>query len=177
MLLLPRCVLLHLLLLLLLPLLLLLLFLLFLLLHLFLLSEVDEHKMYYQLTALFMRRAAVFPFMARAADLNNDQPSDTHTHTQAHTCTPSHTHTHADICMSLVVAVAVVALSSDFCLLLLLVLFRSLHSTVYRSTVYNLLQSLQSSPACRCPTPSRSPSALDAAANDCQVWLCDTRLP
>lgn len=89
MLLLPRCVLLH--LLLHHPLPLLLLFLLFLLLHLFLLSEVDEHKMYYQLTALFMRRAAVFPFMARAADLNNDQPSDTHTHT----CTPSHTHMHS----------------------------------------------------------------------------------
>lgn len=93
MLLLPRCVLLHLLLLLSL----LLLFLLFLLLHLFLLSEVDEHKMYYQLTALFMRRAAVFPFMARAADLNNDQPSDTHTHTQAHTCTPSHTRRHLHV--------------------------------------------------------------------------------
>lgn len=91
MLLLPRCVLLHLLLLLLLSLPL--LFLLFLLLHLFLLSEVDEHKMYYQLTALFMRRAAVFPFMARAADLNNDQPSDTHTHTSTHMHSFTYTHT------------------------------------------------------------------------------------
>lgn len=111
------------------------------------------------------------------------QATHTHTHTNTHALLHTHTCTHADICMSLVVAVAVavVALSSDCCLLLLLVLFRSLHSAVYSlqssAVFYSLLQSLQSLAACRCPISSRSPSALDAAANDCQVWLCDTRLP
>lgn len=75
------------------------------------------------------------------------QATHTHTHTNTHALLHTHTCTHADICMSLVVAVAVavVALSSDCCLLLLLVLFRSLHSAVYspQSAVFYSLCSLR----------------------------------
>lgn len=141
MLLLPRCVLLHLLLLLPLLLPLLLLFLLFLLLHLFLLSEVDEHKMYYQLTALFMRRAAVFPFMARAADLNNDQPSDTHTHTHALLHTHTHTQTFACRWWSQLQLLRCLPISACCCCLFFFGLC-TLQSTGLQSTIFYSLSTV-----------------------------------